>query len=137
MHTHIHWSLSPIYSPALDLHRVLYAYVHPRTRELLYIGKADKQTVRERLFGQHKQDVFNRIQHYRQINRPHILVGHPFIPKNNNFSSELLSDIESLLIHRIQPTANIQATRTRIRRPGLLVSCSGAWPHPRRWFLDL
>lgn len=96
MHTHIYWSLSTVYSPALDLHRVLYAYVHPRTRELLYIGKADKQTVRERLFGQHKQDVFNRIQHYRQINRPHILVGHPFIPKNNNFSSELLSDIESL-----------------------------------------
>ena len=39
----------------LELHRCLYAYLHPRTHTILYIGKADRQTIRERMSGRHKK----------------------------------------------------------------------------------
>lgn len=37
----------------------LYAYLHPDRNWLLYIGKADYQTLRQRLHGGHKADLFN------------------------------------------------------------------------------
>src|SRR5437899_6578367 len=36
----------------------LYAYLHPERDWLLYIGKADYQTVRRRLHGEHKDELF-------------------------------------------------------------------------------
>jgi hypothetical protein len=40
-------------------------------------------------------------------------------------TSELLSDVESLLIIGEQPPGNKQCTQDRIARPGLLVRCVG------------
>src|SRR5438309_9018332 len=37
----------------------LYAYLHPERDRLLYLGTADYQTVRQRLHGDHKADLFD------------------------------------------------------------------------------
>jgi len=37
----------------------VYSYLHPERDWLLYIGKADYQTVRQRLHGDHKADLFD------------------------------------------------------------------------------
>ena len=37
----------------------LYSYLHPETDRILYIGKADYQTVRQRLHGEHKSELFD------------------------------------------------------------------------------
>jgi hypothetical protein len=51
-------------------------------------------------------------------------------------SSELLADVESLLIKRLQPLGNIQCTESRISRPGMRVRCSGEWLSKRAGFYD-
>jgi hypothetical protein len=53
-----------------------------------------------------------------------------------SYSAKLLSDIESLLINRIDVCANIQCRSSRIRRSGLEVRCLGAWPLGTRAFRD-
>src|ERR1700744_6323271 len=45
-----------------DLCRCLYAYLHPRTDKLLYLGKADRQSVGQRMKGRHKNDVYEYLE---------------------------------------------------------------------------
>ncbi|MES9901111.1 MAG: hypothetical protein ABW168_00345 [Sedimenticola sp.] len=120
----------------LDLRWVLYAYVHPDDEKILYLGKADKCSVRERLKGKHKKDIFDFFQNELGLTSMGLLVGELLIPESKRFSSELLSDIESLLISTLQPCANIQSTRSRIERPGLSLTCVGDWPLDENQFLD-
>ncbi len=37
----------------------LYAYLHPERDWLVYIGKADYETVQQRVRGHHKEELFN------------------------------------------------------------------------------
>ena len=120
----------------LDLCRVLYAYVHPERNEILYIGKADQSSVKDRLRGEHKRSVFDYLEDEFGIEEMELIVGELRIPQGNRFSSELLADIESLLIYELSPPANIQAISTRISRPGLVVVCDGDWPCEYDEFTD-
>jgi hypothetical protein len=52
-------------------------------------------------------------------------------------SSQLLADVESLLIMRLQPACNVACTRSRYMRWGLRVNCSGDWPERRTCFRDI
>ena len=121
---------------ALNYCRVLYAYAHPDTADILYIGKADLCSVKERLRGRHKEEIFEFFNREIGITEMGLLVGELILPEGRNYSSALLSDIESLLIAELQPPANIQCTATRNPRPGLNVICTGEWPHDFDQFID-
>jgi hypothetical protein len=138
MNLAVHWSYAG--NPGdpddwLDFSRVLYAYLHPRSHQPVYIGKADRSSVRARLHGGHKEGVYEFLNE-QGITFVWAIVGLPLLPEGNRMSAELLSDAESLLISSLQPIANIQAIRSRISRPGLVVTCRGEWPVQRKRYVD-
>src|SRR6266566_6036038 len=53
----------------------LYAYLHPDRDWLLYVGKADHQTVRQRLHGDHKADVFDFFDREYGVEQVRVLQG--------------------------------------------------------------
>ncbi len=109
--------------------RCLYAYLHPEGEEILYIGKADGATVKERWSANDKDVLWNYLN--KNGVKEHIpIIGIIYLPKQTRFSSELLKDIEGLLIYREQPAGNINNKKTRgISRPGMIIKCSGnIWP---------
>ena len=115
----------------------LYAYVDCASSEILYIGKADLQTVRARLRGRHKQDVFDFCSSDLGVRRFDFLHGDVIVEEGSRRSSELLHDLEGLLIKRLRPRANIASTKSRSAwRPRMRVECTGAWPDRRRSFRD-
>ncbi len=115
---------------------VLYAYLHPTRDWLLYIGKADYSTISRRLHGEHKAQLFEEIWRAYGVDEVRFLHGGLELEEGFRRSSELLADVESLLIKRLQPLGNISTTRTRIARPGLRVHCEGDWPFKRKRFHD-
>ncbi len=120
----------------LDATGVLYAYLEPDTKSILYIGKADRASVWERSKGRHKEDVYRFLSDNHQIDDLGVIVGQIVLAQGGRLTSELLGDIESLLIKRLQPMANIQSTQSRISRPGMRLFCLGDWPHRRSRFID-
>jgi len=114
----------------------LYAYLHPERNWLLYIGKADNQTVHQRTHGDHKADLFDYLCKRYDIEYFRILQGDLVLEEGRRRSSELLSLVESLLIMRLQPPGNIASTLSRQYRPGLRVYCGGDWPIKRAGFHD-
>jgi hypothetical protein len=138
MNLDIHWSYAGNPDDPddwLDFRRVLYAYLHPRTRKPLYIGKADRSSVRDRLSGKHKEGVYDYLNG-QGVSSVWAIVGHPLLSEGSRLSAELLADAESLLIAKLQPIANVQARKSRISRPGLVVTCRGAWPMRRKLYVD-
>ena len=115
----------------------LYAYLHPEHDGLLYVGKAEYSTVPERLHGDHKAELFDDIYHEYEIEQVRVLHGELLLEEGHRRSSELLGDVESLLIMRLQPFGNIQSRSSRIMRPGLRVECTGDWPFKRFRFHDV
>ena len=84
--------------PAWRTNFCLYAYLHPDRNWLLYIGKADYQTLRQRLHGDHKAELFNYLCRMYDVNSLRILQGDLVLEAGRRRSSELLSLVESLLI---------------------------------------
>ena len=115
----------------------LYAYLHPRRAWLLYLGKADFCTVRQRLRGAHKDRLFEDCWNEFGIDEFRVLHGRLVLDDGCRRSSELLSDVESLLIKRLLPFGNIQCRTQRIARPNTRVVCSGDWPFKRARFHDV
>ncbi len=115
----------------------LYAYLHPFRNWLLYVGKVCGCTVRQRLQGKHKEQVFRDIEREYGIESVRVLVGGLLLEAGRRRTPELIADVESLLIYRLKPYANISASRSRINRPGLAISCTGAWPFVRTGFRDV
>ena len=115
----------------------LYAYLHPERDWLLYIGKADYSTVRQRLHGDHKGQLYADLQREYGIDEFRVLHGDVQPENGRRRTSELLADVESLLIMRWQPFGNVQSRQSRIPRPGLRVDCVGEWPFKRARFHDV
>lgn len=116
--------------------RVLYAYLDPSGKEILYIGKADGTTVRQRWTRSAKEGFWDDLERELGILEHLVFVGEPFLGAGTRLTRDLLADIESLLINRIKPWGNVASRRSRISRPGLVVRCLGDWLHPRRVFRD-
>ena len=133
----LEWEYAGAGDESLEFSRVLYAYLHPKSNEILYIGKADFSTVRKRLVGAHKMAIFKAIVKGRKLSVLHMIVGWPNLPEGRRLSSELLADIESLLIMEVQPPYNRQSRQSRIARLGLVVQCAGDWPLATKKFIDL
>jgi len=114
----------------------LYAYLHPERDWLLYVGKSDRQTVRQRLHGDHKAALFGFFWHRYGVDQVRVLQSDLVLEEGRRRSPELLGDVETLLIIRLQPPGNIANTRSRPYRPGLRVTCTGDWPFKRAGFHD-
>ena len=120
-----------------DYDRCLYAYLHPNTSDILYIGKAYKHSVRKRMKGNHKEELYKYIINSYNTNKLKVIVGELILYEGCRLSEELVTDIESLLIIRLKPPGNIQNRKSRnYMRPGTCVTCEGAWPHTRSRFID-
>ena len=132
----IEWSYTGPGEESLEFSRVLYAYLHPGTNKILYVGKADRCSVYERLRGSHKEAIFSDIIEDLGLSTLHAIVGSLSLPSERKLSSELLADVESLLIMELQPTYNTQSRQSRISRPGLVLKCSGDWPLRVKTFKD-
>ena len=118
----------------------LYAYLTTNWDEVLYIGKVDGCTVRQRFSAPDKRSLFVELSKKRNINRVSVIVGDIILKADGDYrprlTSQKIADVESLLINRVKPWGNIACMGSRISRPGMLVTCSGEWPHRRRVFLD-
>lgn len=114
----------------------LYGYLHPERDRLLYVGKADRQTVRQRLHGDHKATLFELLWRRYGIDSVRVLQGDIILEEGRRRSGELLAHVESLLIMRLQPPGNVANTRSRFYRPGLRLRCTGDWPFRRTGFHD-
>lgn len=131
----VHWRRLRAESQGWNSTRCLYAYVDPRDQRILYIGKADGPTVRHRFRAAGKA-VLEFLEWQLGVGVPVVLVGTILVEEGRRLSRELIADLESLLILRLKPRGNIQSIHSRIRRPGLEVECTGAWPHRRVRFTD-
>jgi hypothetical protein len=118
--------------------RVLYSYASEDRGEILYIGKADGASVRQRFTASDKKAFWDDLEEQRGICREEVLVlvGDIELEEGMRLTRELLFDIESLLIKRVRPWGNRQSIRSRIPRPGLRVKCLGDWPLAKRQFYD-
>lgn len=120
--------------------RVLYMYA--TTRAPLYIGKADYQSVYERLRDHETDGIADFIRREYPSRVPAgIKVGFIVLGAGQRLSSQLLADIESLLIfHECRAgrcVANIANSRTRnIVRPGLIVRNTAAFQPLKRTYGD-
>lgn len=137
MLTTVRWRTASEDSDLWDYRRVLYAYFDVDDKEVLYIGKADRQTVRERRTRSAKKNFWDDLEKERNIYKTIVRVGEIRLEEGHKLSRELLLDAESLLIKRLRPWGNIQSRSTRILRPGLRVRCEGDWPLNRREFHDM
>lgn len=132
----VHWE-HPNLNPKLwMLRRGLYAYFDVDTSEMLYIGKVYGTSVRQRWCRSGKCDFWNALEMERGIYAHGIIVGEIELSMGNRLSKALTSDIESLLINRLQPWGNIQCRNSRITRAGLDVLCRGEWVAIQRRFID-
>jgi len=132
----VRWRIASGDSDLWDYRRVLYAYFAADDKEILYIGKADRQTVRERRTRSAKKNFWDDLEKERNIYETIARVGEIYLVERRKLSRELLLDVESLLIKRLRPWGNILSRSSRISRPGLRVRCEGDWPLERREFYD-
>jgi hypothetical protein len=119
--------------------RGLYAYLNleeDEGNEILYIGKVDGTTVRQRWCRSGKKGFWDALENERQIYTHGIIVGLIGLQLGRKLSRELITDVESLLINRVCPWGNIQCQGSRISRPGLVVYCKGDWPLQQSVFVD-
>lgn len=133
----VHWYYASNRSSKLDWYRVLYAYLHPDSLDILYIGKAYHCSVRERLRGEHKENIYDWLHENYGINRFKVLVGVLESSDIGRLTQQIITDVESLLIKRLQPPCNVMSIKIRnYTRPGLKLYCKGDWPHDRSSFYD-
>jgi len=115
----------------------LYSYTHPRDNLLLYLGKADFHSIRQRMNAPDKDALFAYFEQVFGLKEVVVFQGELILDQGQRRSSALLADVESLLILRLKPMGNIMCTQARgISRPGLRIVCAGHWPHPRSTFHD-
>ncbi len=132
MAMNLHWTRLADDGEAWGWTCALYAYQHPRTRELFYVGKADGCSVRARWNAADKDGLWDAVERGRGIHAHRVLVAAFSLPAGARLTRQLVADVESLLIFALQPWGNIASTRTRICRPGLRVRNLGrTWPGPR------
>lgn len=137
MKINVHWKYANNKADdILKSRQVLYSYTDNRGEEIVYIGKAYACSVKERLSGRHKDKIFEYLRKTYKFKEYGLAVGKIKLPKSNRLSAKLVSDIESLLIYKLKPSANIQSIRSRISRPGMEIVCCGDWPYEDNRFVD-
>lgn len=130
----LHWyNVQPDNDPLWNHNLALYAYLAPQKPDIYYIGKCDRTTVRGRWRDSAKRAVWNCISQRCKSHR--LIVAE--IETHHRITRQLLADVESLLINRINPPCNVQNVLSRgFSRPGMKVECFGAWPISPKTFRD-
>jgi hypothetical protein len=72
---------------------VLYAYVHPDTGDILYIGMAWHRTIRQRFTDGDKRPLFDFLSNEFGLNGVDVRVGEVWM--HGRLTRQLLSDVES------------------------------------------
>ncbi|OHE85571.1 MAG: hypothetical protein A3G75_13715 [Verrucomicrobia bacterium RIFCSPLOWO2_12_FULL_64_8] len=137
MNIPIHWRPITVETDeAWTQTRRLYAYLSARGTEILYVGMTWHATVRSRWSRSGKPYFWDDLEEQRGIHAHRVLVGGLALFPDERLTKHLLAEIESLLIHRLQPWGNIQCQRSRIVPSGLVVNCRGTSPHRLCTFRD-
>lgn len=133
MNVNIDWHrISGDRDPLWDKSRALYAYF--RGKKLLYIGKAEEKTIRQRYTATDKKKLYDWLteRHEMSVDSFEVLVGVPQAEAGYRVTYRVLRDLEALLIYRLRPIGNIRGIMSsQIWRPGMKVFCNGAWPLAR------
>lgn len=114
-----------------DYSRCLYAFKDRRTGEIVYLGKAGRQTVAQRFMCRRKDGLWEYMDE-NGIHECDMLLGEVFLDDGRRYSEKLLWDIERLLISAIRPCGNVSGIRSSGGRADLCVECIGRWPGGRR-----
>jgi hypothetical protein len=110
-----------------DCFRALYFYRAYRTRKILYIGKAYRQSIKDRWNCPSKQKIVRR----GVTVRPFVTGFHT----SRRLTPQLFDDVERLLIFLVQPEKNRHHKEScRLHHKRLDVECLGEWPYPRYRF---
>jgi hypothetical protein len=135
----LHWRRAEPHTPNRGPWRwssCLYAYLHPATQEVLYIGKTDDLTVRQRFVSNFKRK-FHHLYTRLDILKVDVIAANVELTTSARLTREWLDDLESLLIFRLQPPLNDSKRNSRrATRPGTAVACTGDWPLARARFVD-
>lgn len=118
-----------------ELSGCLYALLDHDTGAIVYIGKASRASIAERLRCRSKDAMWDHLADCG-VDACRVLIGELTLHSYGRLTDQLLSDVESLLIMAEQPTANVQSKRSRIQRPGLCVACIGRWPGRATHYID-
>lgn len=132
----LRWIRVGAQSKAWDWARTLYVFYVRSTGRVLYVGKADRQTLADRVLCPSKEGVWARIYRGPEIDPKDVGIIAAEVGTEYRWTNELQADVESLLIKRLQPRGNKQGRSSRIERPGLRVVCIGSWPERRACFQD-
>jgi hypothetical protein len=125
----LHWRLAD--KLTLRATHALYLFRKLRGREILYIGKAERQTIGSRWSCQSKKWL-ERLAKREGIGTKPLITG---FHATRRITPHLIDDVERLLIFLIGPRWNGPGKETcRLYHRHLVVSCSGEWPHPRTTF---
>jgi len=111
--------------------RALYFFRKQNGREILYIGKAYYQTIKNRWECKSKDRLGKLARKEKITLRPFIAGVHT----SRRLTPELFDDIERLLIFLVRPRWNgpLKLSCTLHHRD-LVIECSGDWPYPRTEF---
>ncbi len=107
----------------------LYAYLHPRRAEILYIGRAMRGPLRRCLEADHKTTIIGFLRTRRRLKRVRVMVARLIADQPGGLSRRQLSEITALLVHRVQPAGNVGTPRRHVSGSGLVVQCRGDWPY--------
>lgn len=130
----VHWHDPDEHPDLWKLCHGFYLYGHPEEDEILYIGKVDGTTVRQRWSRGAKRGFWNALETDRNLYEHTLMVGIIEPEAGKRLSREIIYDVESLLINRIQPWGNIQCCNTHITRTRLKVRCKGDWSYATNSF---
>jgi len=128
MEIKVEWEILEDTDSSWESCRCLYAYLAPKGKEILYIGKAWGTSVRNRWSRNGKEEFWEDLEKQRGIKYHIPLIGKIYLQVGRRLTGELLADVESLLINIEKPWGNIQSQKNRIGRPGMRVTCNGTWP---------
>jgi hypothetical protein len=135
MNVRVRWThLNDMGHELWRLRRGLYSY-WSSARELLYVGKVDGTTIKQRWNYSGKSEFWEYLRR-RKIPNHSVLAGEITLDGGLRLSQQMLADVEGLLINRLSPGGNIMSINSRTRRPGLVVRCTGLWPVRTRIFRD-
>lgn len=114
--------------------QAVYMFRKERGREILYIGKAFRQSIKQRWVCRSKARLGKLARKERITLRPLVAGFHTKL----RLTPHLVDDVERLLIFMTQPRWNRPGMKScSLHHRRLTVKCTGQWPYPRSIFTYL